>query len=72
MATDAYEYLRERHDRLADALSANEDVANFVQSVLEHAIDRAAARGQALADIEIESPQIVQQGNSYYISAGIR
>ncbi len=72
MATDAYEFLRERHDRLASALSANEDVANFVQAVLEHVIDRAAARGEALADIEIESPQIVRQGNNYYVMAGIR
>lgn len=72
MPSDAYDFLRDRQDRLATALGRNADVANFVQSVLEHAIDRAAARGQALSAIEIEAPQIVREGNSFYISAGIR
>jgi len=72
MPNDAYEFLRERHARLATALASNEDVANFVQSVLEHLIDRATARGQALSAIEVERPQITYEGNSVYVSAGIR
>ncbi len=72
MATDAYEFLKERQDRLAAALASNEDVANFVQSVLEHAVDRAESRGEALSAVEIESPQIVKEGNSFYIMAAVR
>ena len=72
MPKTAYEFLTERNDRLALALAVNTDLAAFIQAVLEHLIDRAESRGEALEDIEVEPPEIVRQGHSYYVRARIR
>jgi len=72
MPKTAYDFLAERHDRLAHALTCNTDVAKFVQGVLDHLIDRCEARAQDPMDLQVDRPQILHIGTKHVISARIR
>lgn len=68
MPSTAYEFLLERQDRLAEALVRNRDVAEFVQAVLEHLIDRADTRGEP----HMGSVEIISDGSRYLVSVRLR